>query len=160
MTADHRWAVESSELLVELFSSLADVFSTKSKRELPHWIALNGDKWPFFETAIKLASNENNRSWIQAIEMIAKITGSDPDSRWRSYQELLLGKNRAQLWLHESKHRDDRIIGPTTFKIQALYKRAGLEIIGAELADHISLELAFLSFLTEQIINNDEAQKN
>jgi ferredoxin len=36
------------------------------------------------------------------------------------------------------------------FSVQAEYKRAGLEVHGAELPDHAAVELEFLSFLAEQ----------
>jgi ferredoxin len=39
------------------------------------------------------------------------------------------------------------MLGPETFAVAKLYRAAGLEIIGAELPDHISNELAFLEHL-------------
>jgi NAD-dependent dihydropyrimidine dehydrogenase PreA subunit len=43
-----------------------------------------------------------------------------------------------------------RLLGPETLAVERLYRAAGLEVAGAELPDHVSLELAFLAYLVEQ----------
>jgi ferredoxin len=49
--------------------------------------------------------------------------------------------------LYESAAKTGKILGAQTFEMARLYRAAGLEAAGAELPDHISLELAFLSHL-------------
>jgi len=61
-------------------------------------------------------------------------------------QSLFVGTGRPRFWLYESAYLN-RMFGPETFAVAKLYRAAGLEIIGAELPDHISNELAYLEHL-------------
>ncbi len=46
--------------------------------------------------------------------------------------------------------RTGRFLGPEMIALERLYRVMGLEVVGAEAADHVSVELAFLAHLSER----------
>ena len=65
----------------------------------------------------------------------------------RERYTAIFASGKPRLWLYESAALTGKILGPQTFELAHIYRAAGLEVVGAELPDHISLELTFLSYL-------------
>lgn len=127
----------------EIYHSLAEAIF-----EPPDWIALPGNEWPLFES-LKLISDYSEAARF-AVSAISEIPSDSLANRRTQYRELFDKSGRPQFWLYESLHVNGKLAGPVTFEIQHLYKTMGLEIPGAELPDHASLELAFLAYLATQ----------
>lgn len=124
--------------------------------EPPAWLAAAGVDWPLFEITVQLARLGNSQSVQQAVEALAAIRPESLDSRQRRYHCWTEGKGQPPVWLYESQYVDGRLVGPTTFSVQQVYRAAGIEPDGAELPDHASVELAFLGWLFEQAAANGE----
>lgn len=116
--------------------------------EPPDWIAYSGRDWPLFGLLTELASESDEMH--QNLDILAGIPSESLDQRRERYTSLF-ASDKPRFWLYESAAKTGKILGPYTFEIAQLYRAAGLEAAGAELPDHISLELKFLSHLVEQI---------
>jgi TorA maturation chaperone TorD/Pyruvate/2-oxoacid:ferredoxin oxidoreductase delta subunit len=127
-----------SVLTAELYQLLAEALSEPSG-----WMALPGNQTPLYKTASALA--ESSLAAIKNLEALANIPAESLETRKMRYAALFSPENG--FWLYESAALYGRIIGEETFKLARLYRAAGLETIGAELPDHISVELSFLAFL-------------
>jgi len=124
----------------DLYALLAETLS-----EPPDWMSLPGREWPLFETVASLASEFESAR--RHLDRLACIPPEKPPQRQERYTAIFaFGKPR--FWLYESAALTGKILGPQTFEIAQLYRSAGLEKVGAELPDYISLELAFLSHVT------------
>ena len=133
----------------EFYSALAEVFS-----DPPDWLALSGSEWPLYSIATDLAiSSKNGR---QAIERIKEISSEPIAIRQERYNNLFSGPGRPAFWLYESLYRSGKLFGSETMDVEGIYGAAGLEITGAELPDHASLELAFLAYVAGQQVVSDE----
>lgn len=122
-----------------LYALLAETLA-----EPPDWMSLPGREWPLFETVAGLASAfEATRRHLSSL---ACIPAEEPYRRQERYNAIF-GSGRPRFWLYESAAFTGKILGSQTFEMARLYRAAGLEAVGAELPDHISLELAFLSHL-------------
>jgi nitrate reductase assembly molybdenum cofactor insertion protein NarJ len=93
----------------------------------------------------------------RAVEALAQVRAAPIDARRKRYTKLFAGPSRPQFWLYESMHFSGRLPGSQTFAVQALYRAAGLNVEGAELPDHASMELAFLAFLAERAAGDQRA---
>jgi nitrate reductase assembly molybdenum cofactor insertion protein NarJ/NAD-dependent dihydropyrimidine dehydrogenase PreA subunit len=123
----------------DLYALLAETLA-----EPPDWMSLPGRAWPLFETLTGLASESDAAR--RHLDLLAGIPCEGPDQRRERYAALF-ASGRPRFWLYESAAKTGKILGPQTFEMARLYRAAGLEAAGAELPDHISLELAFLSYL-------------
>jgi nitrate reductase assembly molybdenum cofactor insertion protein NarJ/ferredoxin-like protein FixX len=123
----------------DLYALLAETLA-----EPPDWMCLSGGEWPLFETLTSLASE--SEAARRHLELLAGIPSEGSDQRRERY-ETLFASGRPRFWLYESAAKTGKILSPLTFEMARLYRAAGLEAAGAELPDHISLELAFLSHL-------------
>jgi len=129
-------------------SDRADLYATLAETlaEPPDWMSLPGREWPLFETVAGLVSEfEVARHHL---DLLACIPPEEPHLRWERYTAIF-ASGKPRFWLYESAALTGKILGPQTFEMARLYRDAGLEPTGAELPDHISLELAFLSHLAE-----------
>jgi len=121
----------------DLYALLAETLS-----EPPDWMSLPGCEWPLFETVASMASEFESAR--RHLDRLACIAPEEPHQRQERYTAIFaFGKPR--FWLYESVALTGKILGPQTFELAQLYRAAGLETVGAELPDHISLELAYLS---------------
>ncbi len=136
--------------LIEVYTSLSEVFMPSVQAGLPEWIALPGREWPFYGACIRLANATQNSKLEQSAIALSEVPISSLDSRLSEYENLFVGEGSPPIWLYESHHVGGRIFGPISFSIHNIYKEAGLEIVGTELADHAGLELAFLAFLVDK----------
>ncbi|NOY99324.1 MAG: 4Fe-4S dicluster domain-containing protein [Chloroflexi bacterium] len=127
-----------SVLAADLYQVLAEALA-----EPPGWLCLPGHRWPLYETASALAGD--SAAARKNLESLANIPAEPLGARRSRYAALFNPENG--LWLYESAALYGRIIGEETFTLARLYRAAGLETVGAELPDHISVELAFLAFL-------------
>lgn len=133
----------------ELYSALAEVFS-----DPPDWLALSGSQWPLYSIATDLALDS-----INARLALGKMEGISPEPiaiRQERYNALFSGPGRPRFWLHESLYRSGQLFGSETMDVGGIYRTAGLVIEGAELPDHVSLELAFLAYVANQQVNADQ----
>lgn len=127
-------------LRANLYGALAEALA-----EPPEWMAAPGREWPLFEIAARLApTSEAARN---AVEALAEVRAESPEARRARYAALFVGAGRPRFWLYESAALTGRILGPATFAVEKLYHAASLDLVGAELPDHASLELAFLAHL-------------
>lgn len=127
-------------------SDRADLYAllAESLAEPPDWMSLPGREWPLFETLAGLASEFEPAD--RYLDRLVGIPAEEPRQRQKRYTAIF-ASGKPRLWLYESAALTGKILGPGTFEIARLYQAAGLEIVGAELPDHISLELTFLSHL-------------
>ncbi len=114
----------------------------------PAWLALPGREWPLYESVKK--AGHHSRAARFALEMLAQIGAESLAGRQGRYERLFRGPGRPRFWLSESLQLSGKMIGPATFSVQRYYGAVGMEPIGAELADHACLELAFLGHVAEQ----------
>lgn len=125
----------------ELYALLAEVLV-----EPPDWMSLPGWEWPLFETLAGLVSEFESAD--RYLDCLVGISAEEPYQRQERYTAIF-ASGKSRLWLYESAALTGKILGPQTFEMARLYQAAGLEIVGSELPDHLSLELAFLSHLAE-----------
>lgn len=140
--------------LHDIFTGLAEGLATPNQVGLPAWIAAPGREWPLFEPAVRMAVENPSDAWIKAVTALDQAASDSLGSRRESYENLFIGRGSPPIWLYESMHRDGRFPGPSSFSVGAIYKKAGLDVVGAELADHASNELAFLAYLVQQEIDD------
>ena len=126
----------------DLYALLAETLA-----EPPDWISLSGGEWPLFETLTSLASE--SEAARRHLDLLVGIPSEGLDHRRERYTALF-ASGRPHFWLYESAAKTGKILSPQTFEMARLYHAAGLEVGGAELPDHISLELSFLSHLIGQ----------
>ena len=112
--------------------------------EPPEWMSLPGREWPLFDLLTQLAAESDSAH--RHLDLLAGIPSESHDQRRERYATLF-ASGRPRFWLYESAAKTGKILGAQTFEMARLYRAAGLEAAGAELPDHISLELAFLSYL-------------
>jgi TorA maturation chaperone TorD/formate hydrogenlyase subunit 6/NADH:ubiquinone oxidoreductase subunit I len=132
-------------LCADLYYALAEAFAPDGP---PEWLARPGREWPLFEAVVRLG--QHSEAARRAAEVIAQIGAESQAVRRARYAALFAGAGRPRFWLYESAHRSGRLLGPESFAVERFYRTAGLAIVGAELPDHASLELAFLAFLAER----------
>ena len=135
-----------SLLAADLYQLLAEALADPAE-----WLSLPGKQMPLYKTASALA--ESSTAAKRNLDVLASIPAESLDARKMRYAAIF--NPAGGLWLYESTALHGRIIGEETFTLARLYSSAGLETIGAELPDHISIELAFLAFL---ISNEETAQ--
>ena len=123
----------------DLYALLAETLA-----EPPDWMSPSGREWPLFETLTGLASE--SEAARRHLDLLAGIPSEGTDQRRERYA-VLFASGRPRFWLYESAAKTGKILSPQTFEMARLYRAEGLEAAGAELPDHISLELAFLSHL-------------
>ena len=126
----------------ELYALLAELFA-----EPPDWMDSAGREWPLFDLLTQLAAESDSAR--RHLDLLAGIASESHDQRCERYANLF-ASGRPRFWLYESAAKTGKILGPQTFEMAKLYRAAGLETSGAELPDHISLELSFLSYLASQ----------
>jgi ferredoxin len=126
----------------DLYALLAELLA-----EPPEWMNLPGREWPLFETLTQLGAESDAAR--RHLDLVAGLPSEGVDQR-RARYAALFASGRPRFWLYESAARTGKILGKPTFAMAQLLQAAGLETDGAELPDHVSLELAFLSHLVER----------
>jgi TorA maturation chaperone TorD len=124
----------------DLYHLLAEALADPSE-----WLACAGREWPLLDSAANFAPKSD--AMRRAIEALAEVRAESLTARRKRYAALFVGTGRPVVWLYESAFLTGRILGPETLEVERVYRAAGVEPIGAELADHVSLELAFLAQL-------------
>jgi ferredoxin len=121
-----------------LYTAFAEVLATP-----PHWMSLPGREWPLYELVVNLLPNS------PAVLGLSTLPAEEQPERLARY-EALFARGCPRFWLHESGYLTGRILGNETFAVARFYNHARLEVNSAELPDHASLEMAFLSHLAER----------
>lgn len=132
-------------LRADVYLGLAEALSAQ---ETPAWMAHPGCRWPLVESASGL--EELPHAVKAALEQVMKVPAESIDRRRERYTTLFAGQGRPRFWLYESAVLSGKLLGPETFAVERWYQHAGLEVEGAEIPDHASLELAFLAHLAGQ----------
>jgi TorA maturation chaperone TorD len=140
----------SGRALAALYSGIAEALAPTTLREMPLWLCAPGREWPLFEPAVDLAKHRPSSAFEEVVVAMAEVPAGSRAERWREYESLFIGPGTPKIWPYESYYREGRVPGSRTFTVKALYDQVGLEIVGGELADHASLELAFLVYLENQ----------
>jgi nitrate reductase assembly molybdenum cofactor insertion protein NarJ/ferredoxin len=129
--------------------SRADLYATLAEAlaEPPEWLAEAGPQWPLYATVAGLtpASEAANR----AVQALAGVRAEPFTARQARYAALFTGAGRPRFQLYESEAVSGRVFGPQATEVERYYQAAGLEAAGAELPDHVSMELAFLAHTAE-----------
>jgi nitrate reductase assembly molybdenum cofactor insertion protein NarJ/Fe-S-cluster-containing hydrogenase component 2 len=139
-------------LRADLYQALAEALA-----EPPEWLALAGDEWPLTAIARSLAGR--SAAMGDAVARLAEVPAESLATRRRRYAALSAGPGRPRFWFYESAQREGRLLGQASSAVACLYRAAGLELAGAELPDHASVELAFLAFLARRQANEPAHSK-
>lgn len=134
---------ESLAYRANLYHALAEAVGPPSP-----WMIEAGSCWPLTQAVRELSPTSDAAR--EAIWHLAQIPAEPLIARQARYQALFTGSGRPRFWLHESMSRSGRLLGPETLAVHWLYQVCGLHTVGAELPDHASMELAFLSYLAGQ----------
>lgn len=129
-------------LRADLYAALAEALA-----EPPDWLAAPGRDWPLSESANCLAAA--SASARRAVQSLAEIRPEPLAVRRARYAGLFAGPGRPRFQLYESEAVSGRVFGPQATEVERYYSAAGLEAAGAELPDHVSMELAFLAHAAE-----------
>lgn len=135
----------TASVRAELYYLLAETLA-----EPPDWLAGAGTTWPLFEAALRLARETGSIAAGQAVTSLAAVRPETMTARQRRYRQVFVDTNCTPVAMSESLWLEGRLLGPTTWAVQQVYQTAGLSVDGAELPDHVSVELAFLGWLAEQ----------
>jgi TorA maturation chaperone TorD/Fe-S-cluster-containing hydrogenase component 2 len=114
----------------------------------PGWMTMEGRDWPLYKAVLSLDPSPPSAS--RAIRELEKISRRSIKQLKGNYSSFFIGSHHNNFSLYESAWVSGRPMGPELLQVERLYLAAGLEIEGAELADHASLELSFLAYLVEQ----------
>lgn len=84
--------------------------------------------------------------------------GSTSPEIAQAYRRLFLGPGRPIVSPYESAHLEGQLMGASTARVVESYAEANLQLPAdeRELPDHVSIELAFMSYLAEQEQNNPD----
>jgi ferredoxin len=122
----------------------------------PEWMAEEGRRWPLYETAASLA--QVSPSARRAVHALEGIPAQPLEQLKESCSGVFANSLCPYSDLYESTWINGRPMGPVTIQVEQLYRAAGLEIDGAELADHAAYELAFLGYLAG--MNESELERS
>lgn len=136
-----------------LYHTLAEALAPEGP---PAWLSRPGGEWPLFKIVVRLAPESDAAE--RAARAVANIRAEPHSGRQARYRALFIGPGRPPVWLYESAHRHGRLLGPETFAVEKLYRTAGMATTSAELPDHASLELSFLSWLAEREATETESE--
>lgn len=136
--------LQASSNLTKLYYLLAESLS-----EPDEWLSDCGTEWELYSIADDLTQEIVYPSLAEAVEAIAAVPAETSTDRLKRYQDLLAGKTQP-LPIYESLMQEGRLHGMTTFQIWGLYRTVGLNVVGSELPDHVSIELVFLSHMVQQ----------
>jgi TorA maturation chaperone TorD/ferredoxin len=142
-----------------IYGFLAEALADTTGVAAPEWLARAGQEWPLYEPAMRLSEISPIPSLTNAVRNLAILPEGSFDSRLSVWKRLLTGNGRLPLAVYESMYRNGRLLGPATFAVKAEYQKAGLDVDGPELPDHIAVELEFLSYLANQESKKGEAAK-
>jgi ferredoxin len=123
-----------------LYQALAEALA-----EPPGWLELPGREWPLFEAALELAPE--SEAARNAVVAMMEIDEENLERRQGRYAALFASPNRPLVWIYKSGALSGRLFSEISLEVEQWYRAAGVEIVGAELPDHASLELAFLAHL-------------
>jgi ferredoxin len=124
----------------ELYACLAEVLAGP-----PGWLSLPARDWPLFEAAQALSGV--SAAARQAVDEMQTIAAEPAEARQARYTRIFDAPGLTSLILYESGALHGRLLSAETNAVEGWYRRFGLAVSGAELPDHASLELAFLSEL-------------
>lgn len=143
-------------------TDLADLYQLLAEglAEPPVWLNAPGPKWPLFRVVSEMANEQNDTTIRRVLAELADIPEETPDQRQNRYESLFFGNGQSPLPLYESLAQHGRLITPTTFAVEKVYRAAGLAVAGAERPDHASVELTFLAYLASQMtVRTDNASQ-
>jgi nitrate reductase assembly molybdenum cofactor insertion protein NarJ/Pyruvate/2-oxoacid:ferredoxin oxidoreductase delta subunit len=126
----------------DLYHALAEALA-----EPPEAMAEPGPQWPLFATVAGLATASEAAD--RAALALAAVRAEPLAARRARYAALFAGAGRPRFQLYESEAVSGRVFGPQATEVERYYQAAGLEAAGAELPDHVSMELAFLAHTAE-----------
>jgi TorA maturation chaperone TorD/ferredoxin len=123
-----------------LYQCLAETMA-----EPPVWLAEPGRKWPLFLAA--LALSRQSLAARQAVEALLEIDEEPYERRRDRYAQIVSGPGKHEVGMYESGALNGKLLTERTFAVERWYQALGLNIAGAEMPDHASVELAFLAHL-------------
>jgi len=137
-----------------LYRALADAFAEPA----PGWEA-NDSRVALAQATSRAAAVVPSPAAARAARGLAAAaaTGEPPArvatmrrTEGRGVAALVHRGGRPAVPLHESLYFGEPLGGPITRGLAAVYEAVGLRVVGAELADHASVELAFLEWVTSR----------
>lgn len=137
----------TAEWLAALYNGLARALALDVR--WPDWLGLAGRQWPLWEPATRLAATGHWPGLADAVANLAEVPAASRSLRQAAFQEVLSGKGSSPTLLYQSHFLQGRLLGPDAMAVEALYRQLGLELDGAEMPDHASVELEFLAYLAE-----------
>ncbi len=121
-----------------LYHALAEALA-----EPPGWLANPGSGWRLAKVAASLGTQS-----AAACRAVKVLQGLEAESMAERQARSVRLSGSREIWWYESAALSGRLLGPETLEVERWYRTAGLEISGAELPDHVSLELEFLGYLS------------
>ncbi len=147
----------TADRLALIYSGLSQALAIETA--WPNWLAAPGREWPLWLPATQLAAELQRPELSEAVSSLVEVTAGSRQRRQAAFQSLVAGNGLPPIPLYESQHLSGRLLGPETHALAMLYRQAGLEVRGAELPDHASVELEFLAYLAEQECVDGESQR-
>ncbi len=137
--------------MVRMETQRADLyhFLAEALSDPPDWLALPGSQWPLTAAAENLASAAPlaRKGLDPGLALVKTIQAAALETRRQQYTACFNTTAGRSVWLNEAGAINGRMLGDETWQVARWYQAAGLEIPGAELPDHASIELEFLAFL-------------
>jgi TorA maturation chaperone TorD/Fe-S-cluster-containing hydrogenase component 2 len=109
------------------------------------WLSLPGRDWPLFEAALGLS--RESLAARQAVAAMVKIAAEPMPARRERFERVFYGSDKTCIQMYESGALHGKLLAAETRAVADWYRQVGLATDGAEIPDHVSLELAFLAFL-------------
>jgi len=137
-----------TEWLVSLYIGLARALAADIR--WPDWLTAAGRDWPLWLPLTRLAAQDGRSSLKEAVLALSEVPSSSKDKRMAAFCSLFAGNGHSPIFLYESQFLGGRLLGEESLMLGKMYGRLGLEVDGAELPDHASVELEFLAYLAEK----------
>ncbi len=137
----------TAEWLAALYNGLARTLALDVN--WPDWLGSSGRQWPLWEPATRLAATGRFPGLAEAVASLSEVPSASRSQRQTAFEETLSGNGSSPTLLYQSHYLQGRLLGPDALVVEALYRQMGLELEGAELPDHASVELEFLAYLAE-----------
>jgi TorA maturation chaperone TorD len=116
----------------------------------PDWLCAAGSDWPLWLPAKRLAADNKLPRLAAAVAVLAEVPKASAATRKSAFNAVFARAGSAPIFLYESQFLGGRLLGEETRAVGKLYDSLGLELKGAELPDHASVELEFLAYLAEK----------
>jgi ferredoxin len=134
--------------LIEKLGSAYQLLAEALAAPAPDWITQAGSEWPLYASVKDIAEQSSLPALGLACAMMECVRAESLDQRQARYWRLFASP---ELPLYEALALGYPLAAGTLVQnLHRIYKAAQLAVVGAELPDHASVELAFLSHLAAQ----------